>query len=240
MNRALRGRIAPELRRQGRPKNGRSAVGRRPGDSAIERGMRPATDASVWAETMEYKGHTTDPFAATCVQACYQCGKCTAGCPVAEHMDLAPNRLLRLVQLGELDRAMRAEAIWLCVSCQTCTARCPQSVDCCGVLDVLRQMAVEAGVASPEQARVVAFQRVFLDNIRRNGRLNELELTAAFKLAGFVNDFSVPMLMKDSLLAPRLLARGKLHFQGEKVRDRGVVARIFERCGTDNTRETAP
>lgn len=183
---------------------------------------------------MEHAGHTTDPFAATFVQNCYQCGKCTAGCPMAAQMDVPPTRLLRLVQLGKAEDAMRADALWLCVSCETCTSRCPQSVDCLGVIDALRAMAVERGTASPAQARVVAFQRVFLDNVRRNGRLNEVELTAQFKLAGFIVDFSVPMLMKDSLLAPRLMARGKLHLQGEKVRDRGVVERIFERCDALN------
>ena len=32
---------------------------------------------------------------------------------------------------------------------------------------------------------MIAFQNAFLDNIRRNGRLNELELIAQFKLAVF-------------------------------------------------------
>lgn len=188
---------------------------------------------------MEHAGHTKDAFAATSVEKCYQCGKCAAGCPMSEHMDIIPSRLLRLVQLGQTEKAMRADAIWLCVSCQTCTARCPQSVDCCGVMDVLREMAVEQGVASPEQTRVIAFQRIFLDNIRRYGRLNELELTAQFKVAGFLHDRSVPLLMRDSLLAPRLLARGKLHFQGEKVRDRDVVGRIFARCEPEKSGEAA-
>ncbi|MDX9973332.1 MAG: 4Fe-4S dicluster domain-containing protein [FCB group bacterium] len=188
---------------------------------------------------MEHAGHTNDAFAGTGVENCYQCGKCAAGCPMSEHMDIIPSRLLRLVQLGETGKAMRSNAIWYCVSCQTCTARCPQSVDCCGVMDVLRQKAVEEGVASPEQTRIVNFQRVFLDNIRRYGRLNELELTAQFKVEGFLHDRSVPLLMRDSLLAPRLLKRGKLHLQGEKVRDRGVVDRIFARCEPEKSGEAA-
>jgi heterodisulfide reductase subunit C len=205
----------------------------RPGTGARTKGGK-AAESHVRPTPMEHEGHTESAFAGTAVESCYQCGKCTAGCPMAAHMDIGPTRLLRLVQLGQTDRAMRADAIWLCVSCQTCTARCPQSVDCCGVMDALREMAVRNDAASPAQKRVVSFQRIFLDNIRRNGRLSELELTGEFKTVGFFQDFSVPMLMKDSLLGPRLMARGKLHLQGEKVRDRGVVARIFDRC---NTRE---
>lgn len=161
---------------------------------------------------------------------CYQCGKCSAGCPVAASMDVLPNRLVRLVQLGETEKALRSAAIWKCVSCMTCTARCPKSVDCAGVMDALRQMAFEHGLASPARRRTVLFQQEFLDNIRRNGRVRELELVGRFKLKAFLRDGDVRALMKDSFLAPRLLKRKKLHFGGSRVKDRGVVQRIFIRC----------
>ncbi len=164
------------------------------------------------------------------VHKCYQCGKCTAGCPVAEHMDLSPNQLVRLAQLGAYDEALSCMAVWACVSCQTCTARCPQSVDCAGVMDAFRQAAAEQGTAPPELQRVLVFQRAFLDSVRRNGRMNEIEMTVMFKTLGFLKDFSVPLLMKDALLAPKLMQRGKFHLVGEKVRDRAVVRRIFDRC----------
>jgi heterodisulfide reductase subunit C len=149
---------------------------------------------------------------------------------MAEQMDRVPNALFRLVQMGEVDRAMRSEAIWLCVSCFTCTARCPQSVDCVGIIDALRQMAAEQDALSPAQKRVYVFQKAFLDSVRRNGRINEVEMIVEFKTRGFLNDFSVPLLLKDSLMAPKLMQHGKFHLMGEKVRDRAVVRRIFDRC----------
>jgi heterodisulfide reductase subunit C2 len=169
-------------------------------------------------------------LAETRVSDCYQCGKCSAGCPMAEHMDLLPNQLMRLVQLDRLDRAMRADALWKCVSCMTCSTRCPKDVQCAGVLDALRQMAIEQGVASENGRRTILFQQVFLDNIRRNGRLRELELIGMFKTKAFLKDRSIPMLFKDATLAPKMMKRGKFHFLGEQVRDRGIVERIFERC----------
>ena len=42
-------------------------------------------------------------------------------------------------------------------------------------------------------------------------------------------DRSLRALMKDALLAPKLMQRGKLHFGGQRVKDRGVVERIFAR-----------
>lgn len=144
-------------------------------------------------------------------------------------MELPPTRILRLLQLDNLEAAVRSESIWKCVSCQTCTTRCPQGVDCAGVMDALRQMAFDRGLASPAERRTIIFQKAFLENIRRNGRLNEIELTAAFKGEVFFRSCSLPFLFESAGLAPALWKRRKLHLRGEKARDRAVVARIFER-----------
>lgn len=185
------------------------------------RRKRPRMKPTV--EAVEALAHTN-------VGDCYQCGKCSAGCPVAERMDMLPNQIVRLVQMGLVDKAMRKEAIWLCVSCQTCATRCPKSVNCTGVMDALRQLSFENAVDIPAIRRTVVFQRAFLNNIRRNGRLNELELVGVFKTMAFLKDISIPFLFKDSLLAPKMMRRRKFHLVGEKVRDRGVVDRIFARC----------
>ncbi len=145
-------------------------------------------------------------------------------------MDLLPNQLIRLVQLGRVEKALRAEAIWECVSCMTCTSRCPKAVDCAGVLDALRQLAAQHGLVPASQHRTLVFQQAFLDNIRRNGRLAELELVGHFKTKAFLGDLNLPLLMKDAFLAPKLLKRGKLHLLPGKVKDRAVVERIFQRC----------
>jgi heterodisulfide reductase subunit C2 len=182
---------------------------------------------STSATSPESVGSLLESFS---LRDCYQCGKCTAGCAVAHRMDVVPNQLVRLAQLDKVDVALRAESIWQCVSCQTCTTRCPKSVDCAGFLDGLRQLSFQREATSPAQRRTVLFQKAFLQNIRRNGRLNELELIAAFKTSAFLRDLNVPLLFKDAMLAPSLRARRKLHFVGGKVKDRQIVSRIFDRC----------
>ncbi len=166
----------------------------------------------------------------TSLRDCYQCGKCSAGCPMADAMDVLPNRLIRLVQLGQVEKAMRAESIWKCVSCMTCTARCPKSVDCAGVMDALRQMAFERGVVPKARQRTVLFQKAFLDNIRRNGRLRELELVGAFKTAG-VFPRSQPAGLDERLVpGPQAHAARQAALRRPAREDRAVVGRIFARC----------
>jgi len=79
------------------------------------------------------------------LMACYQCGKCSAGCPMAEHMDVLPNQIIRLAQLGMQERLLASSAIWTCVSCMTCNTRCPKGVHIAEVIESLRDMAMRNG-----------------------------------------------------------------------------------------------
>ncbi len=147
------------------------------------------------------------------VRDCYQCGKCSAGCPIAADMDLPPNQVIRLVQLGLIDQALRSRTIRLCASCETCTTRCPREVDLAAVMDALRKIAIRERMRSPE--RVVSFfNRTFLSILRRYGRVFEMELIGRFNTGTF-NFF------KDMTKAPRLFFRGRLKlwpsFKGRKT-----------------------
>ena len=154
---------------------------------------------------------------------CYQCGKCAAGCPMADQMDPAPCQTLRMLQLGfpELDRkVLQSEGIWLCLSCGTCHTRCPQEVDLPAVMDFLRREAVRLDLAHPRSRDILAFHRAFLDTIGATGRVFELGLVANYKLR-------TGQLFKDALLAPRMIAKGKLGFTPHVVKDKATVKRIF-------------
>jgi heterodisulfide reductase subunit C len=79
------------------------------------------------------------------IMACYQCGKCTAGCPVADAMDIVPNEMMRLVMLGEIDKLLSSKAIWLCTSCFQCGTRCPKGIEVHRVFEALRSLALRDG-----------------------------------------------------------------------------------------------
>lgn len=105
--------------------------------------------------------------------ACYQCGNCSAGCPVVEHMDILPNQIIRLIQLGADSEVLESETIWLCASCLQCMSKCPKGVDLAKIMDALRtvlrrqgtdkmhlkQITDEMWKSLPQQALVSRFRK---------------------------------------------------------------------------------
>jgi len=172
-----------------------------------------------------------EKFAHTNVTNCYQCGKCSAGCPMGDQMDVLPSTIIRFVQNGDVKEAASANSIWKCLACLTCTTRCPKEVDIAAVMDALKQISIEKRCVHRDMREIVLFQRSFLNNIRRNGRTNELELVAEYKIRGFLGNFNPFWAIKDSMLGPAMLAKGKLHIGvGSPVKDKALVKRIFDRC----------
>ena len=173
-----------------------------------------------------------EELAHTRLNDCYQCGKCTAGCPRGDVMDMPPTRLMRAVQIGDVTAAAGADSIWRCLSCLTCSARCPKSVNVSSVIDALRQISIENGTLSPSAAKIVEFQKAFLRNIRRNGRTNEVEMASDFEIRYFFRRFDVINVLNTVKLAPKMTSRGKMHFKlGSPVKDKELVKRIFDKCG---------
>lgn len=73
---------------------------------------------------------------------CYHCGKCTAGCPISEDMDLKPNQVIRYCQLGLEKEVLECKTIWLCASCFQCYSKCPRGVDLSSINEALRFIAM--------------------------------------------------------------------------------------------------
>jgi heterodisulfide reductase subunit C len=71
---------------------------------------------------------------------CYQCGKCSAGCPAVHEMDILPNQIIRFAQMGLKEELLASRAIWVCASCMTCNVRCPKGINIAEVIEALRQI----------------------------------------------------------------------------------------------------
>ncbi len=111
------------------------------------------------------------------VYLCYQCVKCTSGCPVAEFFDWQPNQIMRAAQLGQEDIALESQTPWLCAACQTCTTRCPQNLDITAIMEFLTREAVARGFA-PQVPKINKFNQAFMREVRLWGRAYEPGLMA--------------------------------------------------------------
>jgi len=116
------------------------------------------------------------------VSACFQCRKCSAGCPLTFAMDSYPDRLIRLLQLGLKNEVLRSKTPWVCTACETCVTRCPNEINIPKLMDHLKQMALEEGAAIPDREKNIAIiHHTFLEEVWKRGRVYELSLIGRFK-----------------------------------------------------------
>ena len=159
------------------------------------------------------------------VAACYQCGRCSAGCPVSPFFDLLPMEVVRLSAYGMEEPLMSSRTIWLCASCETCTTRCPNGIDIARLMDVLREWCLKKG-HPPAEARVPVFHRAFLTSVKHWGRTFEIGMLGAYKLRS--GD-----LFGDMKLGMKLFFKGKLRLFPRSIRGKREVREMFNRGGDD-------
>jgi heterodisulfide reductase subunit C len=156
---------------------------------------------------------------------CYQCGKCSAGCPVAEDMDLPPSMVMRLLQTGlpeNDEKVLMSHSIWLCVTCEMCLSRCPMEIDIPSLMDWLRQKSISERKVNRRARNIIAFHKSFLNSIRFTGRLYELGLILDYKRQSL-------NLTQDISLAPKMISRGKLHIFPDTIKGKSHIAKIFRK-----------
>src|SRR3972149_5840904 len=158
------------------------------------------------------------------VNLCYQCMKCTAGCPMADEMDYSPTQIVHAVRLGLKDKVLNSKTIWVCASCETCTTRCPQDVDIAKLMDTARHIAIKEGIKVPDEVREIPiFFKTALKNIKTFGRMYEVGMIASLKLA--TGDY-----FKDLKLGYKMGLKGKLKILPERTRNAKEVKKIFEKA----------
>jgi heterodisulfide reductase subunit C len=141
-------------------------------------------------------------------------------------MDVLPHRMMRSVQLGLKDEALRSRTIWVCASCETCTARCPNSIDIAQVMDTLRQISQREGVPASRRS-VPIFHKAFLDSIRKHGRVYEAEMATTF----YLKAESWASLSKLAAMGLQMFGKGKVKLRPSRVRAVSQIRDIFGRSG---------
>lgn len=103
------------------------------------------------------------------IALCYQCGKCSATCPLAFKMDLPPHQVVRFLQLG-LNEVFEANSYWLCATCFSCGTQCPRGIDVSRICEALRTIKLrrdsrelkidQLSPRMPQQGLVSAYRKL--------------------------------------------------------------------------------
>lgn len=158
------------------------------------------------------------------VSACFQCEKCTSGCPVTFAMNILPHRLIRSVHMGLKDEVLGSNTIWVCASCEACTTRCPNSIDIAHIMDILRQMTQREG-RKVSQYTVPAFHSAFLSSIRRHGRVAETEMALTY----YMKTEGLAGLIKQAGMGIDMFVKGKIKPIPGRIRAIGQVKNLFKK-----------
>ena len=193
-------------------------------DSPIETVAFIIPNSSFLGEVEEFGGER--------ISLCYQCKKCSSGCPVTFAMDYLPHVILRMVQLGLKDRVLSSTTIWVCASCETCTTRCPNEIDIAGVMDTLRRMALaQASPVSPAVRDVPKFHLAFLESIKAGGRVHEVSMLARYMLkSNWWAKLKSRELLKEARLGWEMFRHGKLKLLPHRIRQRSEIKELFRRA----------
>ena len=63
------------------------------------------------------------------IESCFNCGNCTAVCPLSTETDNFPRRMIRYTQIGLKEKLLSSKELWLCYHCGECTTTCPRQAD---------------------------------------------------------------------------------------------------------------
>lgn len=115
------------------------------------------------------KSLKTDIRITEALQACMNCGICTAVCPAAEFYEYDPRSIAVIVQSGNLEKIidlLESDTIWYCGQCMSCKTRCPRN-NCSGlIISVLRKISQETGAFT--KSRMGRQQYLLLKTIGAN------------------------------------------------------------------------
>jgi heterodisulfide reductase subunit C len=188
----------------------------------------PAVSRPLVEEVMERSGQN--------LLACYQCRRCAAGCPVGDESGVTPDRLIRMILLGEKNDAMNNLLVWKCVACYTCGTRCPNNIQTARINETLKQMSKEAHL-EPLSPSVAAFHDAFTTSTSHFGRVNELEFMGLYEMKNMPDLLKKGGLgaalkeMKDQAkLGLAMTKKKRMHMGVDKIKGLPEVKSLYKKA----------
>lgn len=108
------------------------------------------------------------------LNACINCGTCTAICPAAMFYKYDPRKIVDTVQSRDdkkIEELLKSETIWACGECMSCKTRCPRNNVPGAIIIALRSLSIEMGyfVESEKGRQMLSIKRMVGESILENG-----------------------------------------------------------------------
>ncbi len=152
---------------------------------------------------------------------CYQCGKCSAGCPMAASMDLMPRQIVQCMKLGMMTEVLKSRSIWLCASCHICADRCPHDINLPGLMEGARMEARRRNcIGVPEVEKLT---EIFMGDVKAFGRNQEVVMEGLYNVTS-------GHLMQDMEYVPHMLVHKIVKPTIRVTAESAAVAELIDRA----------
>ena len=169
--------------------------------------------------------------------ACYQCRRCAAGCPVGEESVVTPDRLIRMILLGDTKGAMENLLVWKCLACYTCGTRCPNNIQTARITEVLKQMSKKEHL-EPLLPKVAAFHGAFVKAAGQAGRFNELVGMGMYETQVALGELkrggikaAIAEIATQAKLGSAMMKKKRMHLGYESVKNKSEIKALYRKAG---------
>ena len=170
------------------------------------------------------------------LRACYQCRRCAAGCPVGDETGVTPDRLVRMVVLGDREEALNNLLVWKCVACYTCGTRCPNNIQTARITETLKQMS-KAAHLEPLTPRIADFHSSFMKATEHLGRFNEMEGMGIYEAKTAIKELKkgglkavMDEMKNQAKLGMTMMKMKRMHLKLDKVKNRAEVQALYRKA----------
>jgi heterodisulfide reductase subunit C2 len=170
------------------------------------------------------------------ILACYQCRRCAAGCPVGEETGVTPDRLIRMILVGDREAALNNLLVWKCVACFTCGTRCPNNIQTARITETLKQMGKQVN-ATPLLPRVADFNASFMTSTRHFGRFNEIEGMAIYETKTAIKEVLqgklkavIDEMIGQAKLGAEMSKKKRMHFGFDRIKNLSEVKALYKKA----------
>jgi ferredoxin len=139
--------------------------------------MSARVDPSLLDEIKEYGAVNTE--------ACFNCGNCTAICPLTDDGHPFPRSTIRLLQIGMRERLMESTDPWLCYYCGDCTKTCPKGAEPAETMMAARRWLTAQYDRTGEGAKLYTSERAVVMAILRYVLLTLVVFVVYHAVTGF-------------------------------------------------------